>query len=322
MLDCRDVPFLAALAALVSAVPSPACAQDVVTDIGQVRMEVGDLRRFSQTIRLIQSEGAHDTAAVIDRHYMSSASPGLRAYAQNYAVTAEEIASAISRDPAVYSGLDSLTEAILAQEETFRAAFGRLQQLYPNAAFPPIWFIVGSQGPGGLTRPEGVLIAAERFVERPRDLVPMVLHELAHFQQVVAQGIEVYRRLYGPAQTLLGLAIREGSAELIAELTTGQHINPAAEEYGTVHERELWCQFREDMHGSDTKDWMFERPVETGKPSDLGYWIGYRIARRYFDRADDKQEAIVDILTVTDFGAFLDASGYSAEVICSPQGAA
>jgi hypothetical protein len=53
------------------------------------------------------------------------------------------------------------------------------------------------------------------------------------------------------------------------------------------------------------------RPSNGEWPRDLGYWMGYRIARSYYDRADDKTKAVADILQLTDFAAFLRTSGYA-----------
>jgi hypothetical protein len=290
---------------------APAFAQDVTTDPGRVRLEVGDIRLLGQVLRLIDARAADDPAAVIERDYLGNASPGLRAYASNYNVTGASLAAARTAEPSVYADLDGLADAILAQEQVLRSAFRRLQEIFPDAVFPPIWFVAGHHGPGGLTRPEGVLIAAERFAARPRDIVPLVLHELAHFQQAVVQGIEVYQRIYGPDRTLLALALREGSAELIAELTTGRHINPAAESYGSANEAELWSKFRAVMQGGDTGEWMFVQPSNAQWPPDLGYWIGYRIAKSYYEQAEDKEQAIRHILGLTDFNAFLQASRYT-----------
>jgi len=142
--------------------------------------------------------------------------------------------------------------------------------------------------------------------------VPLVLHELAHFQQAMVQGADAYERAaHNPEATLLARALREGSADLIAELTTGRHINPAAERYGASRERQLRSRFRQDMHGRETGDWMFVRPSNPEQPPDLGYWIGYRIAKAYYDRAADKRQAVMDILSLTNFDAFLEASRYA-----------
>ena len=288
-----------------------AAAQDVTRDPDSVRLELGDVRRFAAAVRVWPAEGMTDTAAALERDYLAHASPGLRAWTTRYQVTAMMLASATTTHPIIYTNLDQVADAVLAQEQTLRAAFRKLAGVFPGAAFPPIWFVVGHHGPGGLTQREGVLIAIERLANRPQDVVPLVLHELAHFQQAMVQGVEEYRRIYGPEQTLLALALREGSAELIAELATGQVISTAAREYGEAHEPELWSRFRTEMHGGEPGDWMFVRPANPEWPADLGYWMGYRIARTYYDQAADKRQAVQDVIALTDFEGFLSASGYA-----------
>jgi hypothetical protein len=293
---------------------APATAQPggmppgVTTDPDGVRLEVGELRRLADVLRTLGDVA--DTTAHIQRHYLANASPGLRAYMERYGVTAASIAAAMARNQAAYSDLDGLADRILAQQDEFRAAFRRLKALFPDVAFPTVWFIAGHHGPGGMVRPEGAVIAAERFAGQVEQVVPLALHEVAHFQQAMVQGVETYMRIYEPGGTLLDLALREGSAELIARLTTGRHINESAERYGLPREAELWDRFRRDMHGSETGDWMFVRPQDAAWPPDLGYWIGYRIVRHYYEQAADKRQAIREILALTDAGAFLAASGY------------
>jgi hypothetical protein len=294
------------LAFLIAALTSlPAVAQDVTLDPERVRLEVEDLRRLAQVMRSIEAGQVEDTVAVIERDYLAKASPGLRAYARRFEVTAGTLTSALTARPALYADLDALADTILAQEEVLRAGFRRLQEIFPRAAFPPVWFFAGSHGPRGLADIAGALIGSEGLTSRPEDIAPLVLHELAHFQSAMVQGADVYQRIYGPSGTLLALALREGSAELVAELTAGRHTSPTAERYGLANEGDLWTRFREDMRGPDPGDWMFVRPANQEWPADLGYWIGYRIVRSYYDQADDKSQAIVDILSLSDFEGFL-----------------
>jgi uncharacterized protein YjaZ len=76
---------------------------------------------------------------------------------------------------------------------------------------------------------------------------------------------------------------------------------------------ELWAEFRERMHGTDMAGWLYGGNDATERPADLGYWMGYRIAHAYYARTADKRQAIHDILNITDFDAFLAASGVVAE---------
>jgi hypothetical protein len=219
----RSVPVL--IAAFTSL---PAVAQDITFDPERVRLEVEDLRRLAHVMRSIEAGEVKDTVAVIDREYLAKASPGLRPYARRFEVTDGSLTSALAARPALYADLDALADTILAQEEVLRAGFRRLQEIFPRAAFPPVWFFAGSHGPRGLADMAGALIGSEGLTSRPEAIAPLVLHELAHFQSAMVQGVDVYQRIYGPTGTLLALALREGSAEFIAELTAGRHTNPAA----------------------------------------------------------------------------------------------
>ena len=46
------------------------------------------------------------------------------------------------------------------------------------------------------------------------------------------------------------------------------------------------------------------------KGGDLGYWVGYRIVKAYYQRAADKQQAFREILGLSDPQAFLNKSGW------------
>ena len=64
------------------------------------------------------------------------------------------------------------------------------------------------------------------------------------------------------------------------------------------------------MNGKDTSNWLYQGDKAKDKPADLGYYVGYKIAESYYNRAADKKQAIKDILDIKDFNGFLKASGY------------
>ncbi|MGH7564272.1 MAG: hypothetical protein ACREK5_07595 [Gemmatimonadota bacterium] len=242
-------------------------------------------------------------------------------------MTAEELASAIRRHPRYYASLAGLPEQVERMDPRVRTTFTELDQIFPDAAFPAVYFFVGNLEAGGLTRPVGLLIAVETFgrtsqtdlgefqnghsLQELTDLPHLVAHELAHFQQALVQGVENYRAVYGDRQSLLALAIREGSADFLAELISGGHTNDRAHSYGMRHEDELWATFSEAMMQREPGDWMWTRPANPAWPPDLGYFIGYRITQAYYEAAPDKARAVHEILGVTDYERFLESSGYA-----------
>jgi uncharacterized protein YjaZ len=129
----------------------------------------------------------------------------------------------------------------------------------------------------------------------------LVVHELVHYQQV-----------YSGAASLLNQALREGVADFLAMRTV--HCTAAASvvyEYGDAHEAALWSEFQEAMRGTDLQQWLYNGPTSPDRPANLGYWMGYQIAEAYFAKASDKEQAVYDLLHVSDPAQLLARSGYA-----------
>lgn len=286
-----------------------------------------DLRNFGRALTLLRERERVDTLAILTREYFERASPGLRAYIARYSLAPSDMLNAMRRRPRYYASLGTLEDDVSRMHARMRAAYTELKRHHPGAVYPPTYFFVGNLGAGGLTRPEGLLVSAELFGATPtRDLreftadlprvqlierLPyLVSHELMHYQQAVAQGIEAYRAVFGERQNLLALAIREGSADFLAKLISGGTVYAEVHEFARERERELWQEFEAAMYSRDPGDWMFNRPANRGWPMDLGYFMGYRITETFFMNAPDKRQAVRDILAVTDYDRFLRLSGY------------
>jgi uncharacterized protein YjaZ len=113
------------------------------------------------------------------------------------------------------------------------------------------------------------------------------------------------------ARSLLAASLTEGSADFLAELISGEHITNPAYAYGDAHEAELWMEFKTAMDSTNTSAWLFQGDrTPPGRPADLGYWMGYKISKAYYNNAADKKTAVKEILRFTDAKAFLAASGY------------
>ncbi len=137
-------------------------------------------------------------------------------------------------------------------------------------------------------------------VLEPVEFVPhLVAHELIHIQQ--------HYPIAPP--TLLSQSIKEGAADFLSELISGRHLSENVHAYANPREEALWREFQQRMHGKEYAGWLYS--ASEGRPQDLGYWMGYKITKAYYERADDKRQAINDILQIDDFDAFVTASGYA-----------
>jgi hypothetical protein len=227
---------------------------------------------------------------------------------------AEYLASVIKSHPKYYHSIKVNTDSIGGMKDQIRQSLVKLKDLYPKAIFPPVYFVIGTLNSGGTSSDDGLIIGAEMYgltpqtpkdelndwllsVLQPVNKIPhIVAHELIHFQQKYDGG------------SLLAASIKEGSADFLAELISGKHINQHVHNFANPIEKELWLEFRERMDKKDYNGWLYSS--SKGRPNDLGYWMGYQITKAYYDKAGDKKAAIYEIMNIKNFNAFLKQSGY------------
>lgn len=126
-----------------------------------------------------------------------------------------------------------------------------------------------------------------------------IIHETIHLQQK------------SDATDVLSACIREGSADFLAELFLGVPFKSPAYDYGWRNEKELWTEFSKELHSRDWSKWLYGSSATDERPMDLGYFMGYVITKSFYDKMNDKELAVKEIIEVTDFDKFLEKSGYS-----------
>ena len=260
------------------------------------RLITSDITLFWETV---DRASADSLESMLQRDYLDRGTAGLRDFIPGRILDAGQLAQMITNRRARYDAIRQSSLRVTEAEPGIRAAFRALEERYPDAVFPDVYFVIGRFNSGGTISPNGLLIGAEMY-DDPQRLPSIVAHELVHFQQ----------RPLTAQPSLLVQSFREGSADFVGEMIAGMHINSAAHAYGLQHERELWREFREQMEGTSYTGWMYGDPPGE-RPADLGYFIGYRIARAYYDRAADKAAALRDILRAEDVEGMLSRSGYS-----------
>ncbi|NIR46299.1 MAG: hypothetical protein GWN99_17835 [Gemmatimonadetes bacterium] len=288
------------------------------------RIVTGDIERFfAMALELEAAESERDSAWIVLKSYYLAGTPGLHDFILARIGSEFQLLAKMRSRSAYYAHLPESLEGIEEVEPELRAAFERFEELYPDAVFADVYFVIGRMNSGGTTSADKLLIGAEmygldadapthelndweRAVLRDQEILPaIVVHELIHVNQAPMQG----------PITLLAASIREGSADFLGELLVGRNINEHIHEWANPREAELWGEFREVMHGTDLSAWLYGgADPAVGRPADLGYWMGYRIAKAHYDRAEDKRQAVADILQITDFESFLERSGYAETV--------
>jgi hypothetical protein len=250
------------------------------TNPDSARLVTSDIRLFWTALDRAprDSLGAH-----LQREYLEKASVGVRDFIPGRIISAEDLAAYITRNRARYDSVRAANLDVTKAESEIRAAFRKLKELYPEARFPDVYFVIGRFNSGGTSSKHGLLIGAEMYRD-PAALPAIVSHELIHFQQRY------------DTRKLLEHSFMEGSADFVGELISGSQINNAAHRYGMEREAELWKEFSTRFDDTNYFPWMYGRPTD-GKPNDLGYFIGYRIAQAYYNKATDKKQALREIIT-------------------------
>ncbi len=236
--------------------------------------------------------------------------------------------AAVQRRPRFFAAIRPTTLAVdtaRAVKDAIRRAYHRLADLYPEAAFPPVYFLIGQLTSGGTVSDAGQLIGVEmhaRTAQTPLDelsswerqvvggidaLPGIVAHELIHSEAALARhGAE----RDAAHKTLLAQSLDEGCASFLGQLISNGGI-ANANTYGMAHESELWREFQTEMNGTDVHNWLYQGDKSKDRPADLGYFVGSRICQSYYEHANDKHAAIAAILRMSDPVAFARQSGYA-----------
>ncbi len=272
------------------------------------KIQTSDVERF---YTVYNAAGGHPTAEQLQRDYIDPGSDGLQRFFKLRNTTAARLADAIDKHPDVYADAKRCLAVLPQVRPRLKAALAKLARLYPQAAFPPVTIVVGRTKPTGVTDAAGVMIGLESLCAvswmNPNledRFVYVSAHEYAHVQQ--ARNAPALYDAEHP--TVLEVSIVEGAAEFTGELISGGATYSFLRDRNKGREKEIETAFVRDEDKTDLSDWLYNGTLE--KAGDLGYWVGYRISKAYYEHAPDKRRALAEILGMTDAHAFLARSGW------------
>jgi hypothetical protein len=222
----------------------------------------------------------------------------------------------MAKYPDMYANAQPCMAVLPAGRTRVAIALHKLAQLYPEAQFPPVTIAIGRGKPVGVTDATGVMVGLEALCAVTRlepnledRFVHMVVHEYAHVQQTIASPT-----LYDAEKpTVLEQSLIEGAAEFAAELISGSVSSTDLKEITKGHEKEIETAFVADEDKTDLSKWLYNGTLT--KSGDLGYWVGYRIVKAYYENASDKRSALREILDMKDPKALLAKSGWYPGIV-------
>ena len=242
---------LVLVTALLLALASVCMAQDSAQhpktnhDPDAANLVASDLENFLRAYAQASSAATPaEKEAIYQHEYLDKGSPGLKDFLRLRIESAQKLVQAIGAHPKYYASLKEVVPRVAEMEPAIRTSLRKLKDLYSDAVFPDVYFLIGVMNSGGTTGDSGLLIGLEMHAKTPNtdmsemgswhkavlglaeELPGIVAHELIHYQQ--RRGV----------RTLLSKSIREGSADFIGEMISGQTINKHLRDYGNTHEAE------------------------------------------------------------------------------------
>lgn len=269
-------------------------------------VHIEDVDRF---YKVYDAAGGRPTAEQLQRDYIDPGSEGLHQFAKVRNISGAAIASTLAKRPETYTEAKRCMAALPRVRQRLEVALRTLGQIYPEARLPPVTIAVGRGKPVGVGSPvTGIQIGLEALcatsylnpIVEDR-FVHVIAHEYAHVQQATAL-------VDAEHPTVLALSLIEGAAELAAELISGKLAYSHLAALTQGREKDIETAFVADQDKTDLSAWLNNGTAD--KPGDLGYWVGYRVTKAYYQQAADKRQALREILEMTDPPALLAKSGW------------
>lgn len=229
--------------------------------------------------------------------YISNGSHGVKGFMEYRIINADSLYTMVKKRKEDYLKSRHVLAGINQKEKRIRAVYSALKYWYPQAKFPPIYFVYGRFNTGGTFSKDGIMIGTETL-QNLDGIAGLVSHETIHFQQDI-KGTD----------NLLKYTLSEGSADFISELVSGEANNSPFYQYGEANSDQLYKEFVTVLKKNDPTDWLYGTSKKDNRPNDLGYWMGYKISEAYFNKQSDKHKAIDDILHIQNPLLFLKESG-------------
>lgn len=273
-----------------------------------VEVRTSDVAAF---YRLYDAADGKPSGNTLQQDYINKGTNGVRQFVPYRIISGEVLAKEVSSEEAVYRQARSCKEVLPAVKAKLQGAFRRLAVLDPRATFPPVTILIGRNNSGGTTGKSGVLIGLEvvcRSSWLQSDLTDRLYHLIAHEYGHVQQSPDLDED--SENTTVLKQSLIEGVAELVGQLTSGQVSNVHLQTWTAGRAKEIDQRFLADADKKDISAWLYNGVGTPDKPGDLGYWVGYRIAKAYYDKAVNKRAALRTLLDLKDPTMVLNDSGW------------
>lgn len=245
--------------------------------------------------------------AYLNKLFVEKASPGQQEMFKARRYAPQEYIDAINKRPEYWTRIRPNTLKAKDFAPVFETGIEKLRKIYPELRPANIYFTVGVFRSGGTTSGSNILLGSEIVLadeERMKNLMFTIVHEYVHTQQKkTAIG------------NLLGQSVMEGVAEFVAVKALDTPSFAPAINFGKSNEPRVKNAFARQMFNIDYVFWLYSNAENEFKTRDLGYYVGYAIAEKYYEKAKDKKLAVKEMIELDydnpiAFARYVDSTGY------------
>jgi hypothetical protein len=281
----------------------------------QIEVSVADISNFWTAFdSLDKVKDKVVKAEIIQKMYLDKGSWGVKFLVDEFKHTPSDWVNYIEKNRETLLKNRALLLSVLEQKPEIDAKLAYFKQIYPPFQDAKMAMLIGVGIFGGQVPVHDVLIGAEVIVHEKKDwAIHYVLHEFTHSQQKLGN------------YSLLAACVEEGTCDFVSELVDQKELTEIYPKdymgFGNKNEAAVWDTFKLYIN-CDVKGKFFNFLYGTtgfkinGKyMTDLGYFMGYKISKAYYQNATDKKQALIDIISL-DYSdnekvrAFLLKSGY------------
>lgn len=245
----------------------------------------------------------------LNDEYLSKGTEGLKLIREARNYTDKDYINAINSYPKFWNSVRKNTLKSKNLSKDLNKGIEKLRLIYPELKPTNIYFTIGALRTNGTIKDGRVLIGSElaladkntvteEFPENQRnarrlffdsepinDLILLNVHEYVHTQQNL------------PANNLLSNVIYEGIAEFVSTKAMNVPSAAPAIAYGKKNNEKVRARFEQEMFNmNNLYKWLWGNTPNEFGIRDLGYYIGYQMAENYYNQANNKQNAIKELI--------------------------
>lgn len=307
--------------------PPPAPTTDAVDPL-TARVDDSAAQHFAQ---LWRDTDGKPTADQIEERYLRDGGRGVEVFTPYRIRNAEHLAATVAESPDLYrNAVERCLPWVADTNAELRASYLALRGLLPDQPLPQIAVVIGAGNSGG-TADTGIQVIGLEVLCRlspTRELFNGKMRQF--FAHETVHTFQPRPSAEARKNPLLASALVEGVADYITDVVTARVPDAERDTWARAREAQVWRDFQHDAaivqagmgsDGNATPEaeaaygrWFGNAgsPPE-GWPSELGYWVGMRIAQSYVAQAKDPHKAIDTLIEAADPAAILADSGYGRD---------